>query len=337
MARNAQFNKTIQTVLGFMLDKKKMTMENDLRKDVIDRQMSGYEGLEDLRSRNDMAQLAQANADKQDLEAKSQTNALDRLKAQWVYALSQKPEIEQIMGSIFKSKEMGEDPSPYEEQLRTVIAKTSLPIYKAIKGDLKPEDIGPIVELGDQMARELFTQAASGSRQTQEINEVDKPKIANEAFSNVTARMNAETSAGKGSGNTRKELLSLVDKTVTRLQASIRSNPVFGGTIDPLSGDNRGQALTYLQQMSVDLSRGIDLKPEQDAFLTQVLDLEKLEKKGTKNVMFPKPPIEDIGGKPGQVIGKPTPAGPPTSQGTGSEVLKRTWRHPPSRTSTATR
>jgi hypothetical protein len=141
--------------------------------------MSGYEGLEDLRSRNDMAQLAQANADKQDLEAKSQTNALDRLKAQWVYALSQKPEIEQIMGSIYKAKEMGEDVSPYEEKLRTVIAKTSLPIYRAVKGELKPDDIGPIVELGDQMARELLVQAASGSRQTQNINEVEKPKVAN--------------------------------------------------------------------------------------------------------------------------------------------------------------
>jgi hypothetical protein len=130
--------------------------------------------------------------------------------------------------------------------------------------------------------------------------------------------MNAETNAGKGAGGSRKSLLELVDKTVTRLQASIKTS-FTGQPIDPLSGDNRGQALTYLQQMSIDLANGQELKPEQQSFLTQVLDLEKLEKKGTKNVMFPRPPIEDIGGTAGQVIGSSTPAAKPPV----SEILRQ--------------
>jgi hypothetical protein len=318
-SRNARFNRMLDYLNDYFLKQKLMKQEYGMRGDLETQRQAGEEAL-----------VNQRLAGGQALEVTENKNLVDRMKQAWDYQISRDPVTNRYQSEIFIKKRAGEDTSGLEGELETKLSTDAQGLMKLFEGKLDQPSMRTIARFPDETMRSLLGEYGATTRQKEMIGRVHEPGLQLQAIG-VGQRQQEIGLKGRELGLKGKEqegklsdqekaTISLVGDTKKYLigegvkpskdYAPIRDMLASGKILDPLSPENRGMALQWLNAIEFKVINKKPLTPNDERFLTTVMNTSGVEPPTDEGITTPVP------------IGRPAPGGlvnPETGLTTGED------------------
>lgn len=262
-------------------------------------------------------------------------NALmkDRAWQEWIFKISELPQVRQLQSVIFVKRQNNLDTSIEEEQLRNLTTDIARAGYKAVKGEeLNENDLNKIGMLSDATLAQLLGDYGEMVRLRERLSRETEPRLALErqklglkgAELSIEAAKLQQKQTEIGDQQ-RKEMLSFVkDVEDFLISQGVRPSNMelkefmqeafsTGKVVNPLSPENQGAALQWLGELRVKLIRGIPLNDNEIRFLTTVRNVYGVQTgKYPQSILF--------GSQQGQLISPPATPSPAPSKGQPPEI-----------------
>ena len=323
---NRNFNQLVQSLLQNMLRQNILSQEEAGRmgylreqqegqRKYLGEQQAGTKALENQRTAGDERLLGIRHGQALEEEGTKNKNAADRLKQAYIQDLSKLPPVSQMQAQIFKARETGASPeeiAPLEENLKSFVKDHMTSAYKAISGELTPEDTGKLLTMGDEMSRLLIGQGGASMRQKEEILRVQEPR-------QKIDRRELAVKEGNLARQGKIEIPTL--KYIEDAMKHIQEQGVTPakGTLSPseglkapstLSKENYGQMLRHLQKLRVKVMKGTELSDVELDWIAKAYDATTADREGVLGPGEVRPQMPDISGGFGNVrkmMGMPSP------------------------------
>jgi len=283
--RNAAFNKSIQRLLDYFLEQKLAKQRYAMMGELETQRQAGEEAL-----------VKQRLAGGQALKETENKNLQDRMWKGWIYQISRDPEISALQSDIFVDKKAGLDTSKKEMDLGDIVASRGQAALKAVKGTLTDSDMNQIMRLSDTTARTLLSEYGTTTRQKEMIERVHEPSQYLQAIG-VGQREKEIGLKGRELGlkgqeqvgkltDQEKATISLVGDTKKFLigegvkpteAGQLMKDMATGRVLDPLSAQNRGMALQWLNTIEFKIINKKALTPNDERFMTTVMNTSGIE------------------------------------------------------------
>lgn len=256
-------------------------------------------------------------AGRQALETTEHGNLMTRMKEAWDYQISRDPVTQRYQSEIFIKKRKGENTTGLETELEGKLTTDAQGLMKLFAGKLDPASMKTIATFPDETMRSLLGDYAGITKQKEMIEKVHEPGLQLQAIGvgqrekeiglkGAELGLRGKEQEGKLSDQ-EKATISLIGDTKKFLigegvkpseAGQLMREIATGRALDPLSAQNRGMALQWLNQLELKIINKKPLTPNDQRFMTTVMNTSGIE------------PTTAEGEIPATVpAGRPTPGG----------------------------